>query len=115
MAKRNHPWSMGRVTLPSTGSHDISEEGATVGRVVTPHRRVLGFLHARSLGPFSPLVQRVGVSPHLDGIDPFRIHRVSRNGDVNTPIELAGRETRSPNAATYLSRSLAFHEFVAGQ
>jgi hypothetical protein len=35
-------------------------------------------------------LQRFGISPHLDGVDPFGIHGVGRDGDVQAPVEFAG-------------------------
>jgi hypothetical protein len=35
-------------------------------------------------------LQRFGILPHLDGVDPFGIHGVGRDGDVQAPVEFAG-------------------------
>src|ERR687897_795586 len=116
MVERNHPWSMGRGESPCLDRKvpTLSEEGAAVSGVVPSHCRVLGFLHARSLGSLSPLVQRFGVSPHLDGIYPFRVHRVSGDGDVNAPIELAGTRDEVTEGGDVAVPILGIHEFVAG-
>ena len=44
---------------------------------------------ARHVGLLPPLLQRFGISPHLDGVDPFGIHGVGRDGDVQAPVEFA--------------------------
>lgn len=74
----------------------------------------LGFFMRGALARFSPLVQRFGISPYLDGIDPFRIHRVGGDGDVNAPIELAGTRDEATESGDVAVPILGIHEFVAG-
>src|ERR687892_2913922 len=92
----------------------LSEEGAAVGGVVPSHCGVLGLLHARSFGSLPPRLQRFRVSLHLDGIDPFTIHRVSRDGDLDTPIGLAGASDEVTGCVDIPVPILGIHEFVSG-
>jgi hypothetical protein len=83
---------------------------------VASYRRTVDFWVSSCAvpGSLSPLVQRFGISPHLDGIDAFRIHRVGGYGDVNATIELAGTRDESTESGDGAVPILGIHEFVAG-
>jgi HAD-hyrolase-like len=102
----------GRITVPRQGeSRHFQKRGPSVAS----YRRTaecLGFF-MRSVGSLSPLVQRFGISPHLDGVDAFTIHPVGGDGDVNAPIELAGVRDEATETGDVAVPILGIHEFVA--
>jgi hypothetical protein len=66
-----------------------------------------------SVGLLSPRVHNVGISPHLDGVDPLGIHRVSGDGDVDAPVECAGSRDKVSVSGDVLVPILGIDELVA--
>ena len=54
-----------------------------------------------------------GEHDSIDGVDPFGIHRISRDGDVNAPVELTGARDQVTVSGDVLVPRLGIHELVA--
>lgn len=100
--------------LKAYGGEAGSERRAAVHCVVPLHSHVLGFFQVRSVGLLPPRVQRFGVAPHLDGIDPLGIHGVGSPGEVNAPFAGTGARDEITESSDVIVPPASVHEYVAG-
>jgi hypothetical protein len=108
-----HHLDMPRRTMTAAPSQD-SEERAAVGGVVPFHLYVLGFVDFRAFGPLPPFLERLGVAPHLDHVDPFGVHRVGGDGDVDASVEVASTCDEITEGGDEGVAPLGVHQLMAG-